>query len=231
MQPWQDEFHLAGAIDLDTTGEGMTDSKYLQELIAQGEHEQQDFKYKVDDAMKLARSVSAFANTEGGRLLIGVRDDGSLAGVKSEEEIYMVHKAAYEFCQPEAAINFKTYHAEGHNIVIATIPRAVERPVYAIDEEGRETAYVRIEDKNIVASPVFIEMWKQDAREENMMPYTDTESRLMEMMRLNPHQPIEVISKIAHIKRFLIIKILARLIRYDLVDWEFNGEDFLFSLK
>lgn len=209
----------------------MTNSEYLQELIAQGEHGQQDFKYKVDDAMKLARSVSAFANTEGGRLLIGVRDDGSLAGVKSEEEIYMVHKAAYACCRPEAAINFRTYHAEGRNIVVATIPRAVERPVCVLDEEGCETAYVRIKDENIVASPVFIEMWRQESREENMMPYTDTESRLMEMMRLNPHQPIEVISKIAHIKRFLIIKILARLIRYDLVSWEFNGEDFLFSLK
>lgn len=209
----------------------MTNSEYLQELIAQGEHGQQDFKYKVDDAMKLARSVSAFANTEGGRLLIGVRDDGSLAGVKSEEEIYMVHKAAYACCRPEAAINFRTYHAEGRNIVVATIPRAVERPVCALDEEGRETAYVRIKDENIVASPVFIEMWRQESREENMMPYTDTESRLMEMMRLNPHQPIEVISKIARIKRFLIIKILARLVRYDLVSWEFNGEDFLFSLK
>ena len=209
----------------------MTNSEYLLELIAQGEHGQQDFKYKVDDAMKLARSVSAFANTEGGRLLIGVRDDGSLAGVKSEEEIYMVHKAAYACCRPEAAINFRTYHAEGRNIVVATIPRAVERPVCALDEEGRETAYVRIKDENIVASPVFIEMWRQESREENMMPYTDTESRLMEMMRLNSHQPIEVISKIAHIKRFLIIKILARLIRYDLVSWEFNGEDFLFSLK
>ena len=209
----------------------MTNSEYLQELIAQGEHGQQDFKYKVDDAMKLARSVSAFANTEGGRLLIGVRDDGSLAGVKSEEEIYMVHKAAYACCRPEAAINFRTYHVEGRNIVVATVPRAMGRPVCAIDEEGRETAYVRIRDENIVASPVFIEMWKQESREENMMPYTDTESRLMEMMRLNPHQPIEVISKIAHIKRFLIIKILARLIRYDLASWEFNGEDFLFSLR
>jgi len=51
----------------------MDDKAYLQELIAQGEHEQQDFKYKVDDAMKLARSVSAFANTEGG-LRINLHD-------------------------------------------------------------------------------------------------------------------------------------------------------------
>jgi len=52
----------------------MDDKRYLQTLIREGEHQQQDFKYRVSDAMKLAKSVSAFANTDGGRLLIGVRD-------------------------------------------------------------------------------------------------------------------------------------------------------------
>ena len=54
----------------------MDDKKYLLSLIREGEHQQQDFKYRVADACKLAKSVSAFANTDGGRLLIGVRDDG-----------------------------------------------------------------------------------------------------------------------------------------------------------
>ena len=74
------------------------DSRYILRLISEGEHQQQDFKYKITDAMKLARSVSAFANTDGGRLLIGVRDDGVISGVRSEEEIYMMHAAAYEYC-------------------------------------------------------------------------------------------------------------------------------------
>lgn len=65
----------------------MTDEQYLRKLIEEGEYDQQDFKYKIQEAAKLARSVSAFANTRGGRLLIGVRDDGHISGVKSEEEI------------------------------------------------------------------------------------------------------------------------------------------------
>lgn len=208
----------------------MDDKEYLLSLIAQGEHWQQDFKYRVEDAPKLARSVSAFANTDGGRLLIGVRDDGAIAGVRSEEEIYVMHRAAFEFCEPEAAINFKTYHIDGRTVVIATIPRAAERPVFATDEEGARTAFVRINDENVVASPVLLEMWKQESRAENMMPYTDTESRLLGMMRLNPEQPIQVISKISHIKRFLVIKILARLTRYGIVKWEYADGEFLFSL-
>ena len=88
----------------------MDDKRYLLSLIREGEHQQQDFKYRVADACKLAKSVSAFANTDGGRLLIGVRDDGHLSGVRSEEEIYMMHQAAYRYCKPEASIKFDTYH-------------------------------------------------------------------------------------------------------------------------
>ncbi len=44
----------------------MDDKRYLQSLINEGEHQQQDFKYRVTDACKLAKSVSAFANTNGG---------------------------------------------------------------------------------------------------------------------------------------------------------------------
>ena len=209
----------------------MDDNAYIHELIAQGEHRQQDFKYQVTDAAKLAKSVSAFANTAGGRLLIGVRDDGVVAGVTSDEEIFMMNRAAYTFCSPESDISFRTFHVDGHNVVVATIPPATARPVCAMDAGGHATAYLRIKDENVVASPVHVEMWKQELREENVMPYTDTESHLMEMMRLNPRQPLQVISKMAHVKRFLVIKVLARLIRYGVAGWEWDGDDFLFYLK
>ena len=35
---------------------------YIQDLIEEGEHEHQDFKFQISDARKIARSISAFAN-------------------------------------------------------------------------------------------------------------------------------------------------------------------------
>ena len=63
---------------------------YLRRLIEEGEHEHQDFKYAISDARKIARSISAFANNDGGRLLIGVKDNGAVVGVPNEEDVYMV---------------------------------------------------------------------------------------------------------------------------------------------
>ena len=72
----------------------LTDTEYIHTLIAEGEHQQQDFKFEISDARKIARTLSAFSNTDGGRLLIGVKDNGKIAGVRSEEEKYMIEAAA-----------------------------------------------------------------------------------------------------------------------------------------
>lgn len=71
-----------------------TKADYIHARIAEGEHQQQDFKFEISDARKIAKSLSAFSNTDGGRLLVGVKDNGKIAGVRSEEEIYMIEAAA-----------------------------------------------------------------------------------------------------------------------------------------
>ena len=208
----------------------MDDKHYLQSLISEGEHQQQDFKYRVSDAVKLAKSVSAFANTEGGRLLIGVRDDGHMSGVRDEEEIYMMHQAAYRYCRPQASIKFDTYHVEGHNIVVATIPPSGHRPVCAIDEGGRQRAYIRIADENIVVSPVHLAIWRESQNPHGtMMAYTDTVRQLMDTLqgrRLTLNQLV----RRSTIPRHKVITLLARLVSFHVAQWEYSEHQFLFSL-
>ena len=97
----------------------VSEKVYLQRLIAEGEHQRQDFKYEISDARKIARSLSAFSNTDGGRLLIGVQDNGRIAGVRSEEEIYMIEAAATSYCSPQVEIAMQTYTVEGKTVLVA----------------------------------------------------------------------------------------------------------------
>lgn len=78
---------------------------YIQDLIEEGEHEHQDFKFQISDARKIARSISAFANNSGGHLLVGVKDNGKIAGVRSDEEIYMIEQAAEMYCRPAQRVD------------------------------------------------------------------------------------------------------------------------------
>ena len=208
----------------------MDDKRYILSLINEGEHQQQDFKYRVSDACKLAKSVSAFANTDGGRLLIGVRDDGNLSGVRSEEEIYMMHQAAYKYCKPESSIKFDTYHIDGRTIVIATVPPSGRRPICALDEEGRKRAYIRINDENIVASPVHLGLWRESQKPQgSIMTYDDTIRHLLDVMK--GQQTLNQIVRQSRLPRYKVITLLARLIRFSIVKWEYTNQQFLFSLN
>lgn len=206
----------------------MTDEQYLRKLIEEGEHDQQDFKYKIQEAAKLARSVSAFANTRGGRLLIGVRDDGHISGVKSEEEIFMMHAAAFKYCTPESAIRFDTLHVEGRSVVIATIPPAQRKPIKAIDEEGTPHAYVRIKDENIAASPVHLEMWQQEQRASNQMEYGETAQQMMRALAEHPGETLNRLVRLSQVNRRASITLLARFVRYGLAEMRLEDRQFHF---
>ena len=207
----------------------MDDRHYLLSLIKEGEHQQQDFKYRVSDARKLARSVSAFANTDGGRLLIGVRDDGHLSGVRSEEEIFMMHQAAYKYCKPEPSIKFDTYHVDGRTIVIATVPPSDKKPVCAEDEDGKSRAYIRIADENIVASPVHLALWREAQKTRgSVMTYDEAVRQLLNAME--GFLTLNQIVKRSNLPRHQVIALLARLIRFGTAKWEYSDQQFLFSL-
>ena len=208
----------------------MDDRQYLQSLIREGEHQQQDFKYRVSDALKLAKSVSAFANTDGGRLLIGVRDDGNMSGVRDEEEIYMMHQAAYRYCRPEASIKFDTYHVDGRTIVIATVPPSERRPICVVSDNEKPRAYIRIADKNIVASPIHLAIWRESQNlQGSMLTYTDAVRKILDVLQ-DQRLSLNLIVKRSHIPRPKVISLLARLIRFRVVCWEYRNQQFVFSL-
>jgi predicted HTH transcriptional regulator len=58
----------------------------LQELITGGESQTVEFKRRFSSPEKIARELCAFANTEGGYLLLGVDDDRRIVGVESEKQ-------------------------------------------------------------------------------------------------------------------------------------------------
>ena len=221
------------------------DKERLLELIAQGEHEQQDFKYVVMDAAKLAKSVSAFANTKGGRVLIGVRDDGMVHGVTSEEEIFMMHAAAERYCTPAPAMEFETLRVEGRTVVICTIPHSEKRPIYAVEDVkidaqtghtqhvGKRYAYIRIKDENIVASPVHLDIWKHEQQEQgSIVHYSDDDTRVVDTLEANAKGlSLNRVVRLSGVKRFKVIRILSRLVRYDLAQWKFEEREFRFEMK
>ncbi|MCD8032670.1 MAG: ATP-binding protein [Bacteroides sp.] len=210
-----------------------TDRDYLDQWIAQGEHQQQDFKFEISDARKLAKTFSAFSNTRGGRLLIGVKDNGKIAGVRSEEEAYMLEAAATLYCRPAVAYTIHTVVTEGgKQVLVAQIEEQVHKPIYALDAQGKALAYVRIGDENILASPVMLRVWQQAVQPVGqLVEYTEKERLLLEL--LEHHSPISLsqYQREAAISRRAAEHLLAKFIRFGIIEPVFLDHRFYFKLK
>ncbi len=161
--------------------------KYISALVAEGEHEHQDFKFQISDARKIARSVSAFANAGGGRLLIGVKDNGSLAGVRNEEDIFLVEQAAERYCDPPQQVDFKAYSVDTDKIIIiASVAQATMRPVRSQEPDGSWRAYYRVADENIAAHPLMVRAWTAREKSASALRIDDCAARLIAMLDAAP---------------------------------------------
>lgn len=158
-------------------------SYYLNRLILEGEHQKQDFKFCVNNSKKIAKSLVAFANTDGGKLLLGVKNNGTIAGVRSEEEYYMIESAAKIFSKPEISFETKQHFANGKTVLEVTIRESKAKPHYAKDESGKWLAYFRQHDENRLANKVLIEVWKKENSKKGIfIKYTDTEKILLDYL-------------------------------------------------
>lgn len=163
--------------------------KHIQNLIEEGEHQQLDFKYEISDSRRIARSLAAFANTDGGRLLVGVKDNGAIAGVRSEEEIHMIQAAAEMYCQPEVKYSTEEWEINGKTVLEVIIPKDTKEKHRAPDNQGKYKVFVRVKDENLVADPILLKIWKyQKNNQFTKITFTETEMALLHY--LSEHETI-----------------------------------------
>jgi predicted HTH transcriptional regulator len=188
-------------------------SRYLDRLIAEGEHMTQDFKYCISDARKIARTFSAFANSKGGRLLIGVRDNGSIAGVESDEEYYMVESAALMYCKPEIGFTTKVHRTDSKTVIEITIPEGTNKPYLANHDDGKWMAYIRKMDQNLLANKVILNIWKLEREDRDiLLEFREAETSLIDYLKVNEYITISKFKNLSGLSRHNAEWILAKLI-------------------
>ena len=196
-------------------------SSYIHKLIDQGEHQQQDFKFEISDSKKIARSLAAFSNTDGGKLLVGVKDNGAIAGVRSEEEFYMVEAAAQMYCRPEVEFKMKEWNVNGKMVLEIDIPKSANGPYSAPDKDGKWMVYIRVKDQNLLANTVLLSVWRLRKRKEGItVRFTDKEKILLDYIDKEGPVTISKFRKIAGISRKVAEKVLVDLITLKIIKME-----------
>lgn len=206
--------------------------KYLRSLIAEGEHQQLDFKFEINDARKIARTLSAFSNTDGGRLLIGVKDNGRIRGVQSDEEYYMAEAAATLYCKPEVHFDTRQHEVEGKSVLEIYIPPVAHKPVYALDHDKRWLAYVRVDDENILANIIQLEVWKEEHKERGkLLEFTRSEEFLLRYLENAGGATLGTIQRDTGFRRKELVTLLTKLVVFDVAEMKIREGATLFHLR
>src|ERR1700760_4707459 len=101
----------------------------IKKLILEGEGVSLDFKKTITNCEKIARTMVAFANNKGGRLLVRVADDGTIKGVKSDdEERYMIEKAAHMYSKPALEPRFEEVYIDHKLVLVVEIEQSNLKP-------------------------------------------------------------------------------------------------------
>lgn len=207
---------------------------YIHRLIDEGEHEHQDFKFKISDARKIAHSISAFANNDGGRLLVGVKDNGVVAGIRSEEDLHVIEAAATVFCRPAVEVEMQAFLCEEGAVVLrASIPKAVRRPVECKDADGRWRAYFRVADENIVAHPLMVRSWKLTAENSGGggISYSASEGSLLSALESRGLASVEQLMVDTHLSRAAAEDIIVRMASMGIIGFEYRHPSFLLTIN
>ncbi|PLX10008.1 MAG: ATP-binding protein [Marinilabiliales bacterium] len=205
--------------------------EYIQDLISEGEHQQQDFKYCITDSKKIAKSLVAFANTEGGRLLIGVKDNGKIAGVRSEEEFYMVEGAADLYCKPVVKFETKSWNVNGKVVLEVIVEESSNKPHMAKDRSGVWMAYRRVQDQNILVNKVQLEVWKrQNEKIPVKIEYSEREKILLNHLKNNEVISLMRFCKLAMIPEKEAEEILISFVQLNILEIIFTEQNVLYKL-
>ena len=187
----------------------------LYKLIEEGEHQQQDFKYCINDSKKIAKSLVAFANSDGGRLLIGVKDNGKIVGIQTDEEFYM---AAKIFSNPPITFFTKEWYSEGKTVLEISVHPSGNKPHFARDENGKWLAYIRINDENVLAHKIQLVIWKKMNSQRGIyFTYSDDEKFLIDFLQKNERITFSKFMRLAHISRKKAEEVLSNFIIMDVV--------------
>ena len=210
--------------------------KELKDLIARGESSTLEFKRKVIAPEKLAKELSAFANTVGGYLLIGVDDDGTIVGIDSEKtDIEFVETVCGFHIHPQLEPQIEMVRVTGREVLVCRIEESDDKPhIVNAMFEGKEKkiAYIRVGEKSVAASREMMRLLS--GQNKSAKPLTlsisDKERRLFTYLEKYEKATVKDFAKLVNISDRRAERLMVRLCRAGVLQIHVDSSSDFFTL-
>ena len=205
--------------------------KYIADLISSGESQVLDFKFEISDVRKIAKTLVAFANTDGGKLLIGVKDNGKIAGIRTDEEVFMIESAAKIFSKPKISFQIKSWKIAKKQILEVSINKGSKKPYFAKDYDNKWKAYRRVADQNFLANTILVKYWKEKDKRAVNIHFSRKEQLLLDYIKDYGSITLSDFIKYAQISKKYAQNILVNFLILDIIEMHITEKEVFFSFK
>jgi predicted HTH transcriptional regulator len=153
--------YLQTFVDFNKMEPHKRNNEFIKELLSKKEGLHLDFKQSLTNPAKIARNILAFANTEGGTLVIGASDKGELIGIDAEEERFMVEQAIDTHCRPRVKVSYETFEIDYWQdqklpteklLLLVHVPKSNDAPHLMDDQKGNMLFFRRFKDRSLLSA-------------------------------------------------------------------------------
>lgn len=209
----------------------------LEQLVDLGEGISLEFKRRVPRPERIAKEILAFANTNGGRIVLGVSDDGTIEGFEHiAEQQFLLRRATESHCSPPVEYDTERIVVGDHqDVIVVTVPESPNKPHVLVSDpsaNGEGPVYVRVEERSIEASDETVQRLREQRTEGNVtFEFGETESLLMRYLDDYGRITVPQLAQLADISPEHASQTLLRLARANLLHLHESEDGDYFTLN
>jgi len=140
----------------------------IEEIITTPENRRLEFKETLPESNQIAKSAIAFANSGGGKIIIGVQDSPRKVVGIDEDKLFEIEETIgniiYDSCYPIILPEITFITHEDKNLLVAQIYPGHNKPYYLKSEGKRKGTYIRVGSSNKLADDEIIEELERQRR-------------------------------------------------------------------
>lgn len=203
----------------------------IEDKIKEGEGLHLDFKMRIDNQRKIAKTLCAFANTDGGSILIGVKDNGKVSGCEPSEEFHNISAAADLYTEPIVAFESKIHQVKHKLVLQIDVPKS-EQLHQSMGDDNLWNYQIRVGDVSLEANPILRRML--ECRLEDRVKPASLTGEFLEVFSLfgaDVSYSFSKLAKLVDLKRNRLEEVLAHLVYWDLVQYKMEDSGVVYLLK
>jgi Predicted transcriptional regulator containing an HTH domain and an uncharacterized domain shared with the mammalian protein Schlafen len=122
-----------------------------------------EFKREVPKNDQIIKTIIGFCNQKGGRLVLGVDNDRTVAGLSEDQVgqlLESLDRAIYEACYPPIIPLLSTQLFGDKTVIVIAVSSGMNKPYFRKSEGMEKGTYIRIGRSTVHATPEMIEELK-----------------------------------------------------------------------